>query len=185
MSDWKTLSTRIAYENPYTYVEESDVINPAGQKTVYGVMKSKADGVYIVPIDDEGNTYLTEQYRYTTKQASWEIASGRVDEGDFVAAAKRELHEETGVWAETLTELGTITPANGICSFNEKIYLAEGLTVTDDELDPADGILARKKLLLEEAIAMAMNGKISCPQTIAALFMAREYLQDKHRQSVL
>lgn len=177
MSDWKTLSTKIAYENPYTYVEESEVINPAGEKTVYGVMKSKADGVYIVPIDDQGNTYLTRQYRYTTKLISWEVASGRVDEGDFEAAAKRELHEETGVWAETLTNLGTITPANGICSFNEKIFLAEGLSVTDDELDPADGILERKKLPLEDAIIMAMNGEIYCPQSIAALFMAREYLQ--------
>lgn len=177
MSDWKTLSTRIAYENPYTYVEESEVINPAGEKTVYGVMKSKADGVYIVPIDDKGNTYLTRQYRYTTKLISWEVASGRVDEGDFEAAAKRELHEETGVWAKTFTDLSTITPANGICSFNEKIFLAEGLSVTDDELDPADGILERKKLPLEDAIIMAMNGEIHCPQSIAALFMAREYLQ--------
>lgn len=177
MSDWKTLSTRIAYENPYTYVEESDVINPAGQKTVYGVMKSKADGVYIVPIDEEGNTYLTQQYRYTTKQVSWEVASGRVDEGDFLLAAKRELHEETGVWTEKLTDLGAITPANGICSFNEKIFLAEGLTITDDELDPADGIIERKKLPLGDAIMMAMNGEIHCPQSIAALFMTREYLQ--------
>lgn len=179
MSDWKTLSTRIAYENPYTYVEESEVINPAGQKTVYGVMKSKADGVYIVPIDSDSNTYLTKQYRYTTKQNSWEIASGRVDENDFLLAAKRELHEETGLVAKTFTELGTITPANGICSFHEKIFLAEDLTVTDDQLDQADGILDAMKLPLEEAIAMAMNGKITCPQTIAALFMAREYIRSR------
>lgn len=179
MSDWKTLSTRIAYENPYTYVEESEVINPAGEKTVYGVMKSKADGVYIVPVDNEGNTYLTRQYRYTTKLISWEVASGRVDEGDFEAAAKRELHEETGIWAEAFTDLGTITPANGICSFNEKIFLAEDLTVTDDELDPVDGILEKKKLPLEEAISMVMNGGINCPQTIAALFMAKEFLHQR------
>lgn len=179
MSGWKTLSTRVAYENPYTYVEESEVINPAGQKTVYGVMKSKADGVYIVPIDSDGNTYLTKQYRYTTKQTSWEIASGRVDENDFLLAAKRELHEETGLLAKTFTELGTITPANGICAFNEKIFVAEDLTVTDDELDQADGILDTMKLPLDEAIAMAMKGEISCPQTITALFMAREYVRSK------
>ena len=131
MSAWKTLSTKIAYENPYTYVEESAVINPAGQETVYGVLKSKADGVYIVPIDKEGNTYLTLQYRYTIKHNSWEIASGRVDEGDFLVAAKRELHEETGVIAATFTEIGTINPSNGVASFNEKIFLAEGLTVAD------------------------------------------------------
>lgn len=181
MSGWKTLSTRIAYENPYTYVEESEVINPAGQKTVYGVMKSKADGVYIVPVDSGGNTYLVKQYRYTTKRTSWEIASGRVDEGDFLEAAKRELHEETGIKAEKLTELGTISPANGICYFNEKIFLAEDLTVTDDELDPVDGILARKKLPLEEAINMTMDGEISCSQTIAALFMAREFLKKRSK----
>lgn len=181
MSGWKTLSSRIAYENPYTYVEESRVINPAGQETVYGVMKSKANGVYIVPIDDDGNTYLIQQFRYTTQKLSWECASGRVDEGDFLLAAKRELHEETGVKADTFIELCTINPANGVGAFHEKAFLAKDLTVTDDELDQTDGILARKKLPLDDAIAMAMAGEISCPQTIAALFMAREYLRRENK----
>lgn len=177
MSDWKTLSTRVAYENPYMYIEESQVINPAGQETVYGVLKSRADGVYIIPIDEDGNTYLTQQFRYPTQELSWECASGRVDEGDFLLAAKRELKEETGVIAEKFTELGNINPANGVAALNEKIFLAEGLTITNDELDPADGILARKKVSLDETIAMIMRGDIHCPQTIAAIFMAHEYLQ--------
>ena len=177
MAGWQTLSTRIAYENPYTYVEESQVINPAGQQTVYGVMKSKADGVYIVPIDSEGNTYLVQQFRYTTQQLSWECASGRVDEGDFLLAAQRELKEETGIIAQDVTELGTIYPANGIGAFLEKIFLAETLTITDGELDPVDGIIMRRKLPIEEAIAMIMRGEVHCPQTITAIFMAREHLQ--------
>ena len=177
MSDWKTLSTRIAYENPYTYVEESQVINPGGQETVYGVLKSKADGVYIIPVDSSGHTYITQQFRYPTQELSWECASGRVDEGDFLLAAKRELKEETGIIAETFTELGIINPANGVAAFNEKVFLAEDLTITNDELDQTDGILDRKKLSLDEAITMIMRGEIHCPQTIAAIFMAREYLQ--------
>lgn len=181
MSGWKTLSTKIAYENPYVYIEENQVINPAGQETVYGVMKSKVDGVYIVPIDEDGNTYLTQQYRYPTDELSWECASGRVDEGDFLLAAKRELHEETGVIADTFIELCTVNPANGVAAFHEKVFLAKDLTVTDDELDQADGILARKKLPLDEAIAMAMNGEIRCPQTITALFVAREYLRRENK----
>ncbi len=177
MSDWKTLSTRIAYENPYTYIEESQVVNPGGQETVYGVLKSKADGVYIIPVDEDGNTYLTQQFRFPTQELSWECASGRVDEGDFLLAAKRELKEETGIIAENFTELGIINPANGVAAFNEKIFLAENPTVTDDELDPADGILARKKVPLDETIDMIMRGEIHCPQTIASVFMAREHLQ--------
>lgn len=181
MTEWQTLSTKVAYENPYVYIEESKVINPAGQETVYGVLKSKADGVYIVPVDSDGNTYLTQQFRYPTQELSWECASGRVDEGDFVAAAKRELKEETGVIAGTLTELGIINPANGVAAFNEKVFLAEDLTVTDDELDPADGILGRKKIHLDETVDMIMNGEIRCPQTITAIFMAREYLLNRSR----
>lgn len=177
MGHWRTLTTRIAYENPYTYLEESQVINPDGQETVYGVLKSKADGVYIIPVDNEGNTYLTQQFRFTVQELSWECASGRVDEEDFLIAAKRELKEETGIVAETFTELGIINPANGVAALNERMFLAEDLTVTDDELDPADGILARKKVSLDETIDMIMKGQIHCPQTIAAIFMAREYLQ--------
>lgn len=177
MSDWKTLSTRIAYENPYAYIEESAVINPGGKETVYGVIKSKADAVYIIPVDTNENTYLVQQFRYPTKKLSWECASGRVDEDDYLLAAKRELHEETGVIANTFTELGEINPANGMAAFKEKVYLAEDLTETDDELDPDDGILARKKLSLNEAVGMIMRCDIHCPQTIASVFMAREFLQ--------
>ena len=177
MNKWKTLSSRIAYENPYIYVREDAVINPAGQETVYGVVKSKVDGVYIIPIDAEGNTYLSKQFRYTTESESWECASGRADEKDFEAAAKRELHEETGVIAKKLTQLGVIRPANGCSDFYEVIFLAEDLKVTNDPLDPVDGILERKKISLEDAIDMVVNGEIECSQTIAALFMAREYLR--------
>lgn len=182
MSGWKTLSSRIAYENPYTYVQEDKVINPAGQETVYGIMKSKADGVYIVPVNNEGNTYLVRQFRYTTQKMSWEVASGRVDEKDFLAAANRELKEETGVKAEKFTELCTINSANGCCYFREVIFLAEDLTETNDELDPIDGILERKKIPLAEAIDMAVRGEISCPQTITALFLTQEHL--KRRSNV-
>ena len=177
MADWKTLSTRVAYENPYAYIEESDVINPGGHQTVYGVLKSKADGVYIVPVDEHGNTYLVQQFRYTLKENSWEVPAGRIDGKDFLASAKRELHEETGLDAERFTELATINPVNGMAAIFQKIYLAEGLTATDDALDAVDGILACKKLPIDDVVSMIMNGEIHCPQTITAIFMAKEHLR--------
>ena len=180
MTDWRTLSSRVAYENPYMSVREDQVLNPAGQKTVYGVISSKSDSVYVVPVDSDGNTYLVNQFRYPLEKTTWECVAGRSDGESPDTAALRELVEETGFSAEYLTKLTEIDIANGISTFHSHVYLAEGLTKITDELDATDGILSLKKVTFDEIIDMIMCGEIQCSQSIAAFFVAREYL---HRRN--
>lgn len=181
MADWKTLNSRIAYENPYIYVEENQVINPGGKETIYGIVNTKSNGgVFIVPVDNAGNTYIVRQFRYTKKKMSWECIAGRADEPNLEAAAKRELREEATIIADSLTLLGTIDMANGATTFTGTVFLAENLTKTHEELDENDGILELKKLPFETAIDMIMSGEIQCSESIAAFFMAREYIQRRN-----
>src|SRR6266542_5506246 len=97
---WQTKSSKIVYENPWMRVFEDQVIMPNGSDGMYGYVESKSDSVYVVPIDDEGYTYIVEQQRYTTKQLSWECVAGRNEGDDPETAAKRELLEETGIRAK-------------------------------------------------------------------------------------
>ena len=76
VSPWQKLSSEVRYENPWIQVRHEDVINPGGGKGIYGVVSFKNMAIGIVPVDDEGFTYLVGQYRYTLHAYSWEIPEG-------------------------------------------------------------------------------------------------------------
>src|SRR4051812_21642290 len=95
---WQTLNAKAIYENPWIQLTEFDVINPSGGKGIYGKVHFKNLAIGVLPLDEDLNTYLVGQYRYTIDQYSWEIPEGGGNIGeDPLDAAKRELVEETGL----------------------------------------------------------------------------------------
>jgi len=177
VSAWQTKTSKVVYENPWMIVHEDMVIMPNGKDGMYGYVDSKSDSVYVVPVDEDGNTYIVQQERYTIKKMTWECVAGRMDNDDIETAVKRELLEETGVQAETITPMNTVQVANGIATFKSTFCLARGLTKVSDVLDAADGIYAAKKLPLSEVKEKILNGEITCSQSIAAFLMAMAYLE--------
>ena len=95
---WNKLESKEVYDNPWIHVEEHKVLNPAGNKGIYGVVHFKNVALGIIPIDEEGYSYLVGQYRYPLEAYSWEIpeGGGKLDI-DPLLSAQRELKEETGV----------------------------------------------------------------------------------------
>ena len=61
---WTTLSTKEVYANPWIRVREDDILNPAGKPGIYGVVEYRNRAVGVVPVDDDGFTWLVGQYRY-------------------------------------------------------------------------------------------------------------------------
>lgn len=179
MSRWQTTSSKIVYENPWIKVHEDTTITPDGKDGLYGWVESKSPAVFVVPVDDDGYTYIINQERYTRKKFSWESVAGRTDGEPYDVAAKRELLEETGVKAGKITVLTEIEIANGVTSFKGAICLAQDLQQTDSAIDAAEGISEVRKLPLTEVVDMIMRGEIVDSQTIAATFMAAEYLRGK------
>jgi 8-oxo-dGTP pyrophosphatase MutT (NUDIX family) len=181
MAKWKTLSTRVAYENPFMLVHEDQAINPAGKQTVYGYVESKSDSVYVIPIDEEGSTYIIRQYRYPIKQEVWEFVAGRADNQQPENAAKRELLEETGLEADDITTVGDIYIADGITSFKSTICIARNLTKVTDRLGESDGILEVMRVSMDEVIKKILAGEIQCGPSIAAFFMVKAYLEGEKK----
>ena len=176
---WQTLSTETRYENPWITVTHSEVINPNGNPGIYGLVRYKNHAVGIVPIDEEGYTYLVGQYRYATDRYEWEIPEGGCPVGtDPLATAKRELKEETGLVAEQWEQICDFYLSNSVSDEYGLAFVARRLR--QEEAAPEDTEDLRvKRLHLNEAIEMVLAGEIKDALSIMAL--QRVALMDRHR----
>ena len=70
-----------------------------------------ADWVNVVPITAAGRVVMIRQYRHGTGEIGLEIPGGVIDPGEEpLAAARRELREETGYGASELAAIGQVAP---------------------------------------------------------------------------
>jgi 8-oxo-dGTP pyrophosphatase MutT (NUDIX family) len=167
---WTTLSTREVYDNQWIRVREDQVINPSGGRGIYGVVEFKNRAVGVVPIDDEGFTWLVGQYRYTHHRYEWEIPEGGCPEGEsLLECAQRELIEETGLVAEHYEMIASdIQLSNSTTDELAYLFVARGIRF--DQANPEDTEkIDVKRVPLDEAIRMAMNGEIRDGMSVIAL----------------
>ena len=166
---WTTLSKREIYDNPWININEHQVLNPSGGRGIYGVVSFKNIAIGIVPIDKEGYTYLVGQYRYTLNQYSWEIPEGGcpMDEKPL-RAAERELLEETGLTANTWAEILQTHVSNSVTDEFGYAYIAQDLTQGEAMPEETEDLKVWR-LPLQEAIEMAMDGRITDSLSIMAL----------------
>lgn len=173
---WKTNSITTIYDNAWIRLEEHQVINPAGNPGFYGKVHFKNRAMAIIPIAENGDTWLIGQYRYTLDEYSWEIPmGGGPNENDPLESAKRELKEETGLTAKKWTEIQKIHTSNSVTDEVGWIYLAEDLEQGDPEFEETE-VLAIKRLPLSEAIQWVMDGKITDSISVAGLLKAAKLL---------
>lgn len=166
---WKTKSSSLAYENPWIKVSHEQVTTPKGTDGIYGVVHFKNIAIGVVPIDEEGNTWLVKQSRYTLNQYTWEIPEGGCPHGEEPAnAARRELEEEVGLKAAEITELMRMHLSNSVTDELAIIFVAKGLSAGQQALESTEDI-EYKKLPLQEAIAMVLSGEITDSISVAAL----------------
>lgn len=170
---WKTLSSKGIYENPWINLTEHQVINPGGGKGIYGKVHFKNLAIGILVLDEDANTWLVGQYRYPLNQYSWEIPEGGGFLGtDPIESAKRELREETGITANSWTEIQRIHLSNSVSDELGIIYLARGLTYGEAEPEETEQLTLRK-MPFEQAFKMVLNGEITDSLSVAAILKAK------------
>lgn len=174
---WKTKTATTVYENPWIKISHEEVITPKGTDGIYGVVHFKNTAIGVVPIDNEGNTWLVKQSRYTLNQYTWEIPEGGCPQGESpLNAAKRELEEEVGLQANSWQELMTVHLSNSVTDEVCIIFIARDLYAGQQQLEATEDI-EYKKVPLKEAIAMVKRGEITDGPSVVALLRVAVDLQ--------
>jgi len=166
---WKRLSRTVAYQNPWIIVYHDEVLRPDGQPGIYGVVHYRNQAVAVVVLDEQDRVLLVGQYRYTLDVYSWEIPEGGAAEGEaLLAAAQRELREETGFSADHWREIAWLHLSNSVSDERAVCYLATGLRPGVAEPEGTERLQIRW-LPFTAALAMSADGRITDALTVVAL----------------
>ncbi len=167
---WKIISEQEMYENPWIKLTEYKVINPGGGKGIYGKVHFKNTAVGVMVLDEQLNTYLVGQYRFTLNAYSWEIPEGGGLQGtDPLESGKRELLEETGLIAQEWEPLLTMHLSNSVSDELAMVYLARKLTQHQPCPEETEQ-LRIKKIPFSDAVEMVEKEFVTDSMSVAAIY---------------
>ena len=176
----RVISSRIAYRGPAFHVTTDRVQEPGGIQTRRDVIRHSGS-IVILAVDDQSANHrqmkrkseplilLERQYRHAAQSMMWELPAGRIDEGESpLAAARRELLEETGYTAKSWKRILHFYVSPGFLDETMTIYLARSLKAGIAQPE-ADEKISTRFFSLSDARKMALNGRIRDAKTICGI----------------
>jgi ADP-ribose pyrophosphatase len=137
--DWPVADAVIAWENPFFEAGYDRVERPDGERADYYWI-DPPDAAMVLAVTDDEEVVVVEQYRPRLRLHVLGLPAGGVDPGeDPEAAAGRELREETGYTADSLSHLDTYVPS-GWARYRRHVFVAEGITPGDPDHDEGEFI---------------------------------------------
>ena len=175
----KFVSREEIFDGKVLKVVKDKVLLPNGEEA-YREMCLHLGAVAIIPLLPDGRVLMERQYRYAHGRIFFEIPAGKLDYAgeDPLEAAKRELREETGAVAERITYLGRIDTTPALINERIHLYLAEGLTFGERELDE-DEFLEVEAVPLTTLVDMVMRGEIMDSKTQIAVLKVWHIMSNK------
>ncbi len=156
-------------------VQHDKIIEPGGGKNERDVIRHNGS-VVILALDNAKNKkdpyiVMERQYRHAANQYLWELPAGKIDAGEEpLAAAKRELIEETGYRAKKWSPLVEYFASPGFLGEAMKVFLAEGLKAGDAQPEEDEQIELRL-VKLSDVLKMIEKGAIHDGKTLTSVLL--------------
>lgn len=169
---WKTLSTRLVYENPWTRVREDLAEMPNGRTTIYGVVECKPC-VGVLPFIDNDRVVMVRQYRYVFGESHrWEMPTGGMKPGESPDdAARRETREEIGFDVADLQAISTYYTSKAVMREVAHLYLGRDLSQVEALPDETE-FLEVGILPFDQVLQMVLSSEIRDSMTVIAVLHA-------------
>ncbi|MGH9326500.1 MAG: NUDIX hydrolase [Terriglobia bacterium] len=130
----RVLASKVVFSGHVFQVTVDRIVEPSGVKARREVVHHPGS-VVVLPRLKNGKVLLVRQFRYSAGQPLWELVAGGIEAGETpVAAAARELAEETGYRAQAYRPILHFYPSPGILT--EVMHLVEALHPTPGEARP-------------------------------------------------
>ena len=175
----KQISREEIFHGVALHVVKDEILLPDGTKSVREISLHNGAAA-VIPILPDGRVIMERQFRYAHGRVMLEIPAGKLDTKDEppLEGAKRELREETGAVAEKYTYLGAIAPSPALIDEVIHIYMAEGISFGENDLDDGE-FLDIEYYTLDELFEMVMKGEITDSKTQIAILKAKELLKNR------
>ncbi|MFG1913728.1 NUDIX hydrolase [Micromonospora sp. NPDC048898] len=168
---WRILGERTMYENPWLRLDVVDVEPPGLNPFAHHVVR--LGRVAIVAVHDEHDRVLMlRRYRFIPGETRWELPGGIVEPGEeAVAAAGREVEEETGWRPSFLTHIVTFQPMIGMIDSPHEIFVGGGATYIGPPTD-AEEAGRVEWLPLRDMPNLIARGELAGSGTLVAILHA-------------
>jgi ADP-ribose pyrophosphatase len=177
------LSSETVFEGPLFHVVRDRLIEPGGKLATRDIVRHNGSAV-ILAIDNTKSkrdpwVVVERQYRHAAGRFLWELPAGKLEPGeDPLLGAQRELAEETGYRAKKWKPLVEYYASPGFVGESMKVFVAEGLTSGDTNLDE-DEQIAFRLVKLSEIVKMIEKGAILDGKTLSAVLLYARKLAGK------
>lgn len=176
---WTTLESEIAYTCPGFSVHRDSVRLPNDTETDFHYVHED-ETVVILPYTTAGEIVVIDEWRQAVGRINRGLPAGTVEptDEDLTAAAHRELREETGYVATTVTHLATVEPANGIADTVHHYFIGHDCSETKTQtLDPNESI--RVSLTTESSLyEKAITGELRDGRAVLGILLAQAESED-------
>ncbi len=159
-----------------------DHVEMPGGRIVSREVVEHTGAVAVVPLDDDEQVVLIEQYRHPVGRRLWELPAGLLDAPgeDPLDTARRELAEEVGLSGRDWTLLVDMATSPGFSDESVRVFLARGLSevVRPDGPDDEEADLTVRRMPLADAVGAVLAGEIVNGPTTAGLLATFALLTD-------
>lgn len=172
----KTISTKHIYTGKVINVDLISVTLPNGKEATRDIVSHPGASV-VIPINENNELYLVNQFRKPLERDSLEIPAGKLDKGEEpIECARRELKEETGLEAQQIKHIISVHSTPGFSNEILHMYLATGLTEGTACTDE-DEFLDVSKLPIKTLIEKVLSHEITDAKTIIGILLADKIIK--------